>query len=71
VDFLTNGGDLRTLQLILGHQSLLVTQRCLHFTSPQVHTQCQAFSPADKLPINGLRRFENKKRKQSDGLPGL
>lgn len=63
VKFLTNGGDLRTLQLILGHESLVVTQRYLHFTTQQVQTQYQSFSPIDKLPLNSLRPFGNKRKK--------
>ena len=62
VKFLTNGGDLRTLQLVLGHESLVVTQRYLHFTTQQVQTQYQNYSPIDKLPVNDLRRLGNKRK---------
>jgi integrase/recombinase XerD len=71
VKFLTNGGDLRTLQLILGHESLVVTQRYLHFTDAHVQVQYQAYSPVDKLEISGLRRFGNKRRKGTADLADL
>lgn len=35
-DFLNRGGNIRTLQIILGHSSLATTQRYLHVTSQDV-----------------------------------
>lgn len=63
VRFLMNGGDLRTLQLVLGHESLVVTQLYLHLKDQQVQEKYQSFSPMDHLPLNGLRPFGNKRHR--------
>ena len=65
VKYLLNGGDLITLQAILGHESLEVTKRYLHFTVAQKQARYEAFSPVDRLPLEGFRRFGNRKTKAS------
>jgi integrase/recombinase XerD len=35
-DFLNRGGNIRTLQIILGHSSLATTERYLHITDKDV-----------------------------------
>ena len=61
VKYLTNGGDLFTLQRILGHESLEVTKRYLSLTNVQVQLQYDSYSPVDRLSQNGRRRFGNKR----------
>ena len=65
VKYLLNGGDLITLQRILGHESLEVTKRYLQLTSAQVQIRYESFSPVDRLPLDDLRRFGNKKQKEN------
>lgn len=36
VYFIHNGGDIRTLQLLLGHENLETTERYLNFSNPQI-----------------------------------
>ena len=62
VKYLMNGGDLVTLQRILGHESLEVTKRYLDLTTAQVQVRYDEFSPVDRLPLSGLRRFGNKRK---------
>ena len=61
VKFLTNGGDLITLQAIMGHESLEVTRKCLHFTTAQHQARYEQFSPVDRMPFEGFRRFGQRK----------
>lgn len=61
VKYLMHGGDVMTLQRILGHESLEVTKRYLSLTSVQVQLKHDSYSPVDILPVSGLRRFANKR----------
>ncbi len=62
VKYLMNGGDLVTLQRILGHESLEVTKRYLDLTTAQVQVRYDEFSPVDRMPLSGLRPFGNKRK---------
>ena len=64
VDFLINGGDIMDLRDILGHTSLEVTQMYRHLTRYQVAQRYQEHSPMDRMEIDGMRRFGNKRRKE-------
>jgi integrase/recombinase XerC/integrase/recombinase XerD len=59
VRYLMNGGDVMTLQRILGHESLEVTRRYLSLTSAQIQMKYDSHSPVDRLAVSGLRRFGN------------
>jgi site-specific recombinase XerD len=49
VNYLLNGGDILSLQQILGHTTLEMVRHYLHFTSSQVAAQHHKYSPMDKL----------------------
>jgi site-specific recombinase XerD len=49
VNYLLNGGDIFSLQQILGHTTLEMVRHYLHFTSSQVAAQHHKYSPMDKL----------------------
>lgn len=51
INYLLNGGDIFSLQAILGHSSLEMVRQYLHFTISQIRTQHHKFSPMDR--ING------------------
>lgn len=56
VNYLMNGGDIVTLQMILGHESLEITRRYLHLSKQQIMAQHQSFSPMDRIEIGEPRR---------------
>jgi integrase/recombinase XerD len=49
VQFLRNGGDVFTLQKILGHSTLEMTRKYAEMAQTDVISQHRAFSPADRL----------------------
>lgn len=49
INYLLNGGDIFSLQAILGHTTLEMVHHYLHFTSSQVAAQHHKYSPMDKL----------------------
>jgi integrase/recombinase XerD len=49
VNYLRNGGDIFTLQLILGHKSLAVLRRYLALTERDTQEAHAKFSPVDRL----------------------
>jgi len=50
VNYLRNGGDVFTLQLILGHKSLTVLRRYLALTERDTQEAHTKYSPVDNLP---------------------
>ena len=51
INYLLNGGDIYSLQEILGHTTLEMVRCYLHFTSSQITAQHQKYSPVDRLNI--------------------
>ncbi|MFC1926675.1 tyrosine-type recombinase/integrase, partial [Chloroflexota bacterium] len=49
INYLLNGGDIFSLQAILGHTTLEMVKHYLHFTSAQITSQHRKYSPMDKL----------------------
>ena len=52
VNYLLNGGDIHSLKEILGHSSLEMVLRYLHFAKAQVAARHREFSPTDRLMGN-------------------
>ncbi len=49
INYLLNGGDVFSLQEILGHTTIEMVKHYLHFTSAQITSQHHKYSPMDKL----------------------
>jgi len=49
INYLMNGGDVFSLKSILGHSSLEMVNRYLHFTSSQITEQHTKYSPMDRM----------------------
>jgi len=60
VNYLMNGGDVFSLQQILGHTTLEMVRRYVTLASPQVISQHRKFSPMDRMRI-GRRRQSRRK----------
>jgi site-specific recombinase XerD len=59
VQFLVNGGDVFTLQAILGHTTLEMTRRYVNLASSQVMVQGKRFSPVDRMNLRQVNRAIN------------
>lgn len=53
INYLLNGGDIFSLKEILGHASLEMVMRYLHFTNSQITARHHEFSPMDRLSGDG------------------
>jgi integrase/recombinase XerC/integrase/recombinase XerD len=54
-NYLMNGGDVFTLQQILGHTTLEMVRRYVNLASAHVRVQHRKFSPMDKMNLKGFR----------------
>jgi len=54
-NYLINGGDVFSLQQILGHTSLEMVRRYVTLASAQVRIQHRKFSPMDKMNVGGVK----------------
>ena len=62
VAWLTGGGDLITLQKMLGHTTVSTTQLYLHLASAHVKVQHERYSPVDRLGIGAGKRSGRQQR---------
>ncbi len=53
INYLLNGGDIFSLREILGHTTLEMVNHYLHFTSSQITSQHQKYSPMDRMQEEG------------------
>jgi site-specific recombinase XerD len=62
-NYLINGGDVFSLQQILGHTTLEMVRRYVTLASTHVNVQHRKFSPMDRLNIttSNLPKYKNKR----------
>jgi site-specific recombinase XerD len=58
-DYLINGGDVFSLQQILGHASLEMVRRYVTLASAQVRVQHRKFSPMDRMNLGRVKLGRN------------
>jgi len=56
VNYLMNGGDVFTLQLILGHTTLEMVRRYVNLANSHVMAQHKQFSPVDRMNLRQVNR---------------
>lgn len=56
VNYLMNGGDVFTLQQILGHTTLEMVRRYVNLANAHVMTQHKQFSPVDRMNLRQVNR---------------
>ncbi len=56
--YLINGGDIFSLQKILGHSTLEMVRRYVHYASTESMIQGQVSSPLDRMGIKKLRGYK-------------
>ena len=73
--YLVNGGDVFSLQRILGHTTLTMVNHYVHMAGAQVALRHKAFSPMDNLDLSAQRGSQRKaarsrSRREAAGQPG-
>jgi site-specific recombinase XerD len=66
-NYLINGGDVFSLQQILGHTSLEMVKRYVTLASAQVRVQHRKFSPMDRMNLGRVRLGRVTRNGQSNG----
>lgn len=67
-EFLRAGGNVFTLQQLLGHTTLSMTNRYVALAQADIEAQHRQFSPADRLRRSSPRRPLHVRREESEGL---
>ena len=70
-NYLMNGGDVFSLQQILGHTTLDMVRRYINLANTHVMTQHQRFSPVDRMNLRQINRavkMQKTRRGQKRGL---
>lgn len=74
VNYLMNGGDVFSLQQILGHTTLEMVRRYVNLANTHVMTQHKRFSPVDRMNLRQINRAvtlqKGKSRMRKVGLAG-
>jgi integrase/recombinase XerD len=60
--YLVNGGDVFTLQQILGHTTLEMVRRYVNLASAHVRVQHRKFSPMDRMKLGVVKSAAGKQR---------
>jgi len=60
INYLLNGGDIYSLKEILGHNTLEMVNRYLHFTKAQITALHREFSPMDRIMGNNKSPHKSK-----------
>ena len=68
VNYLINGGDIVTLQMILGHEDMETTRIYLQLAQSHVVFQHKRFSPMDNLEIPGRSTGRGRRRKRQSSV---
>jgi integrase/recombinase XerC/integrase/recombinase XerD len=74
VNYLVNGGDVFTLQQILGHTTLEMVRRYVSLANTHVMTQHNRFSPVDRMnlrPVNRAVAVHGAKSRRSKAVLGV
>lgn len=61
INYILNGGDIYSLKEILGHSTLEMVSRYLHFTKAQITARHREFSPMDRILGNNKNLRKPKK----------
>lgn len=69
VNYLMNGGDVFSLQQILGHTTLEMVRRYVSLANTQVISQHRLYSPVDRMGLRQIRRATTiSSRRSKDGV---
>ncbi|MFQ6028336.1 MAG: tyrosine-type recombinase/integrase [Dehalococcoidia bacterium] len=70
VNYLVNGGDVFTLQQILGHTTLDMVRRYVNLANTHVMTQHKRFSPVDRMNLRQINRAVTVQKRTRVGRKG-